>query len=102
MNNKILPSEETLSKLCKSVKILGDESRIKIILFLMDGEKCVGDIAENSKLSQSATSHQLRILKDANILKSRKDGNVIFYSVSDKHVVTLIETLVDHLNCKGD
>ncbi len=102
MHNKIILSEELLNKLCKSVKILGDESRIKIILFLMDKEKCVGDIAEKSGLSQSATSHQLRILKDANILKSRKDGNVIFYSVSDNHVVTLIETLLAHIECKGD
>ncbi len=102
MNKKIILSEESLNKLCKNVKILGDESRLKIILFLCGGEKCVGDISENCDLSQSATSHQLRILKDANILKSKKVGNVIYYSVSDNHVITLIETLVEHLNCKGN
>ena len=102
MNKKIILNEESLNTLCKSVKILGDESRLKIILYLFDGEKCVGDIAENCSLSQSATSHQLRILKDANILKSKKVGNVIYYSVADNHVATLIETLVEHLDCKGE
>ena len=101
MNKTFNLSEENLNRLVKSVKILGDESRLKIILYLLGGEQCVGDIAENCNLSQSATSHQLRVLKDANILTYKKVGNVIYYSVADNHVTTLIETLVHHLDCKG-
>ena len=87
-------------KLSKNIKILGDKNRLKILLYLLNGEKCVGDITESVKISQSATSHQLRILKDANILKCKKVGNLIYYSIVDNHVCVLINTLIEHLNCR--
>ena len=99
MNKGLINQEEKIEKLSQNIKILGDKNRLKIILFLFGGEKCVGEISENVKISQSATSHQLRILKDANILKCKKDGNLIYYSIADNHVCVLIETLIEHLNC---
>ena len=99
MDRFLIKEEEKIEKLSQNIKIIGDKNRLKILLYLMEGEKCVGDIAENINVSQSATSHQLRILKDANILKSKKDGNLIYYSIADNHVCVLIETLVEHLNC---
>ena len=99
MNKVLFQDEIKLENLCKELKILGDENRLKIIVYLLQGEKCVGDIQEAVQLSQSATSHQLRILRDANILKCKKVGNVIYYSIIDSHVNILIETLLEHLNC---
>ncbi len=99
MNNRVLPSDEKLERLSKNIKILGDKSRLKIILYLFKGSKCVGDISNSLGLSQSATSHQLRILKDANILKCKKEGNVIYYSIIDNHVLSLVEILLEHLDC---
>ena len=99
MKKNIFPNDEKLEKISSNVKILGDKSRLKIIMYLRSGEKCVGDISDAVGLSQSATSHQLHILKDSNILKSKKLGNVIYYSIADSHVFTIIEALVEHLEC---
>lgn len=100
MDKSIFSSDEKMEKLTKNIKILGDTSRLKIIMFLFDGEKCVGEISEKVGLSQSATSHQLRILKDSNILKCKKEGNLIYYSIADNHVCVLVKTLIEHLDCK--
>ena len=99
MDTSIFFSTEKMEKLSKNIKILGDSNRLKIIILLFDGEKCVGDITDSVGLSQSATSHQLRILKDANILKSKKEGNLIYYSIADNHVRVLVKTLMEHLDC---
>ena len=93
------PSEEELNDMSLDFKALGDVSRLKITILLLDGEKCVNEIAESVGLSQSATSHQLRILKDSKILKRRKDGNVIYYAINDEHIKTIIEMSIAHLCC---
>ncbi len=98
MDYKVL-NEEELKDICLDFKALGDINRLKISMLLLSGEMCVGAISENINLSQSATSHQLRILKDAKILKSRKDGNVIYYSLIDNHIKTIIENTIEHLGC---
>ena len=93
------PTDEELYDICADFKALGEINRLKITMLLLNGEKCVSDICEIIGLSQSATSHQLRILKDCKILKSRKEGNVIYYSIKDEHVKTIIEMSIEHLVC---
>lgn len=92
-------SEEKIEELVVDFKAMGDAGRLKIILELLGGKKSVGEISLACKLSQSATSHALRILKDAKILKSLKDGNVNYYYIADEHVRTIIELSIEHLDC---
>lgn len=79
-------------------KIFGDSTRIKIIAALLDNELCVCDIANRVNVSQSAVSHQLRILKQAKLVKYRKDGNCIYYTLSDDHVKKIFELGCEHIN----
>ena len=95
-----IPSEMQFEKLSKSIKALSDAGRLKIVINLLEKEMCVGEISESLKISQSATSHSLRILKDANVLKCRKQGNVIYYSICDSHIETLVKMLIEHVNCQ--
>ena len=95
----VILNEDELYDLSLDFKALGDVNRLKITILLLDGEKCVNEIAEKVGLSQSATSHQLRILKDSKILKGRKDGNVIYYGIADNHIKTIIEMSIEHLCC---
>ena len=88
-----------IEELTRDFKALGDVSRLKILLYLFSGKKSVNEISVAVGLSQSATSHQLRILKDANILTFEKDGNVNYYEIKDEHVKTVITTAVSHLDC---
>ena len=92
-------SDEQVSKMATDFKALGDVGRLKIVLSLMSGRKSVGEISGLTGFSQSATSHQLRILKDARILTSEKQGNVNFYQIADEHVKTVIVKSVEHLDC---
>lgn len=92
-------SDEKISELATDFKAISDEGRLRIIIYLLSGKKSVGDISCALNISQSATSHALRILKDAKILKSEKCGNVIFYYVADDHVKDIIEKSIEHLDC---
>ena len=96
---EIVLENDKLSELCVDFKALSDEGRLKIILYLLGGKQSVNAISEKVGLSQSATSHQLRILKDARILRCERVGNVSYYYLSDEHVKTLILTAVEHLGC---
>ena len=96
---KIELDNAMLSELCIDFKALSDEGRLKILLLLLGGKQNVNAISESVGLSQSATSHQLRILKDAKILKCERVGNVNYYYLADEHVKTLILTAVEHLGC---
>ncbi len=98
MSNYFL-NEEQVFKLVTDFKALGDSGRLKIVLCLMSGRKSVGEISNITGFSQSATSHQLRILKDARILTSEKQGNVNFYQIADEHIKTIISKSVEHLDC---
>ncbi|MBQ3235155.1 MAG: helix-turn-helix transcriptional regulator [Clostridia bacterium] len=91
--------ESEINELVSDYKALGDAGRLKIILYLLGGKKSVGEIAKACCSSQSATSHALRILKDARILKAEKNGNVNYYYLADEHVKTIIETSIEHLDC---
>ena len=81
-------------------KVLGDSTRMKVLLALDDGEMCVYHISEELDMSMSAVSHQLRILRDAKLVTSRRDGKNIYYSLCDDHVKTIVETAFEHVSEK--
>lgn len=89
-------SEEYLA-LAELFKLFGDGTRIRILTTLKDGEKCVGDIADALGMNKSAVSHQLKSLKVANMIKSRRDGQNIYYSLSDAHVEEIINIGIEHI-----
>ena len=92
-----MPDAETLYDLADFFKILGDSTRISI-LFAIDGEPlCVCDVAELLGMTQSAISHQLRVLRGAKLIKSRRQGKTVYYSLSDDHVITIINSALDHV-----
>ena len=103
IRDKLINSAEYLSAVEDTSKIfalLGEPSRVKIVLALMEGELCVYHICEITKSKQSATSQHLRKLKDANIIKARKEANQVLYSLADEHVATIIKMAIQHKNCK--
>ena len=93
-----LPSEETLYDLADLFKVFGDFTRIKILCALFEHEMCVCDIAEVTGMTQSAISHQLRILKQADLVNFRREGKTIYYSLKDKHVFAIYEQGLEHVN----
>lgn len=92
-----LPNEEALYDLAELFKIFGDSTRIKILYALFEAEMCVCDIAALLKLTQSAISHQLRVLKSAKLVKARRCGKTVFYSLSDDHVRLIINQGIEHI-----
>lgn len=92
-----MPSDETLYDLAELFKIFGDSTRIKILYALFESELCVCDIAQLLKISQSAVSHQLRLLKSSRLVKPRKEGKTVFYSLADDHVRKIIGQGMEHI-----
>ena len=92
-----MPDDEFLFELCDLFRIFGDSTRIKILFVLMDREMNVGDIATELNLNQSAVSHQLRVLKDAKIVKFRRDGKSMYYSLDDDHVRNMLALGMEHV-----
>ena len=90
------PEDEYLYDLSELFKIFGDSTRIKILYSLFDTELCVSDMATILNLSQSSVSHQLRILKDAKLVKFRRDGKTIFYALDDEHVRIILSLGMEH------
>ena len=88
---------ETLYKLAELFKIFGDSTRIRILDTLAKKELCVQEIADELSMTQSAISHQLRILKQADLVRSRRDGKAIFYSLADDHVATIMAQGLEHV-----
>lgn len=88
---------EHIDQLGDFFKILGDPTRLKILSALLQSEMCVGTITEVLEMSQSSVSHQLRTLKRARLIKSRKEGKWVFYSINDDHVKTIIEMGLSHI-----
>ncbi len=89
--------DQDLERLALVYKALGDPTRLKIVMALRRGEMCVCDLAALLSLSESATSHQIRRLKDLALVKSRRDGQILYYSLDDHHVEELIQVGQDHL-----
>ena len=92
-----MPAEETLYDLAELYKVFGDTTRIKILYALFEAELCVCDIAQLLSMSQSAISHQLRVLKQSRLVKFRREGKTVFYSLADDHVKTIIGNGMDHI-----
>ena len=92
-----LPDEDTLYDLSELFRIFGDSTRIRILYVLFEAEMCVCDIAQLLGMTQSAISHQLRALKNARLVKARRDGKTVFYSLADDHVKTIIDQGIEHV-----
>ena len=92
-----IPQDEILYDLADLFKIFGDTTRIKLLYALKEAELCVGDIAELLKMNQSAVSHQLKVLKQNKLVKFRRDGKTIWYSLADDHVLTILNQGLDHI-----
>lgn len=95
--NQNMPAEELLYDLAELYKIFGDSTRIKILYVLFESEMCVCDIAQLLNMTQSAISHQLRILKQSQLVKNRRDGKTVFYSLADGHVRTILDQGMEHI-----
>ena len=95
---KNMPNEENLCDLADLFKVFGDSTRIKILSCLKVSELCVNDIALSLNMTVSAVSHQLRILKTNKLIKSRKQGKEVYYSLDDDHVERIIDCGLDHIN----
>ena len=93
-----MPDDETLYDLAELFKIFGDSTRIKILYALFEAELCVCDIAQLLNLSQSAVSHQLRVLKASRLVKPRREGKTVFYSLADDHVRKIIAQGMEHIS----
>lgn len=93
-----LLDDDKIIDLSELFKIFGDSTRVKIMNVLIDNEMCVNDISEKIKVSQSAVSHQLRILKNSKLVKYRKDKNMTYYSLADDHVEKIFKMGCEHVN----
>lgn len=98
IDNINLPDDEHFFDLSEFFSVMGDSTRIKILYLLFEGEMCVCDISDKLSMSMSAISHQLRVLKNARLVKFRKNGKSVFYSLDDEHVKTIINMANQHVN----
>ena len=92
-----MPDEETLYDLAELFKVFGDSTRVKILCVLFEAEMCVCDIAQLLGMTQSAISHQLRSLKQSRLVKARREGKTVFYSLADGHVRTILDQGMEHV-----
>ena len=93
----VMPDDEVLYELADLFRVFGDSTRIKILYALHDNELCVQDIANAVQLSQSAVSHQLRVLKDTKLVRFRRDGKTVYYALDDDHVRSILSMGMDHI-----
>lgn len=92
-----IPDEDILYDLAELFKVFGDSTRIRILFVLFEAEVCVCDLAEALNMTQSAISHQLKILKQSRLVKNRREGKSVFYSLADGHVRTIIAQGIEHI-----
>lgn len=95
--NEKMPQEDELYDLAELFKVFGDSTRIRILFVLFEAEVCVCDLAETLHMTQSAISHQLKILKQNKLVKGRREGKSVFYSLADHHVRTIIAQGIEHI-----
>lgn len=93
-----MPGEDTLYDLTELFRIFADSTRVRILYVLEVSEMCVCDLAVMLGMTQSAISHQLRALKNARLVKARRDGKTVFYSLADQHVKTILDQGLEHIN----
>ena len=92
-----MPSEENIQKLAEFYKVFGDVTRVKMLCVLFQSELCVCDLAEVLGMTQSAVSHQLRVLKQAKLVKNRRDGKIVYYSLADAHIQSILNQGMEHI-----
>ena len=95
---KAMPEEESLYDVAELFKVFGDSTRIRIICALFDHEMCVYDLAAWLDMTQSAISHQLRVLKSARLVKFRREGKVVYYSLDDEHIKHIYDAGLNHIS----
>lgn len=95
--NTEMPEDTDLYELAELFSVFGDSTRIKILFVLFKSEVCVCDLAEELNMTQSAISHQLKVLKNSKLVNSRREGKSIFYSLADEHVRTIIAQGLEHI-----
>jgi DNA-binding transcriptional ArsR family regulator len=100
MNQETNMMEDFIDDVADFFKVFGDTTRIKMLSLLLQGELCVSDIAERLSMTQSAVSHQLRVLRQSDLVKYRKDGKTVFYSLDDHHVQMVLEQGMHHISHK--
>ena len=100
--NELMPEEEILYDLADFFKVLGDTTRIRILYALSESEMCVCDIASLLSMTQSSISHQLRILKASKLVKYRKDGKIVYYSLDDEHIHQIFKQGLIHITSDMD
>ena len=93
----LMPSEEKLYDLAELFKLFGDSTRVQILYALLESELCVCDLARLIGVTQSAVSHQLRILKAGKLVKYRRDGKTVYYSLDDSHVARILSQGMEHI-----
>ena len=96
--NEEIPDEEMLYDLADFFKVFADSTRIKILYVLLCSEMCVCDLAQILSMTQSAISHQLRTLKQMDLVKNRRDGKTVFYSLADEHIKSILSQGMEHIN----
>lgn len=94
---KAILQDESIQSLTETFKVLSDPTRLRIVLALLKEELCVFDIAELVDISESAVSHQMRMLKTLRLVKQRKEGKMVFYSLEDEHIEDLIRVATRHI-----
>lgn len=94
---ELLPAEEELLELAGFFKVFGDATRIKILCILLQSEMCVCDLAQTLNMTQSAISHQLRILKQMKLVTNRREGKTVFYSLADGHIKSIVHQGMEHI-----
>ncbi len=94
--------KETLETIAGLFKAFADPTRVHILALLESGEKCVTEITREMDVSQSAISHQLRILKQMHLIKARREGNFVHYSLADDHVRTILRMGLEHAHCDDE
>ena len=92
-----MPKDNLLNELADFYKVFGDATRVKILCALLASEMCVCDLAELLGMTQSAISHQLRVLKQAKLVKNRRDGKTVYYSLADGHIQNIISQGMEHI-----
>ena len=98
MGNYEMPGEERIRELADFFKVFGDATRVRILLVLLkEDELCVQDLADRLEMTQSAISHQLRMLKQMKLVKNRREGKTVYYSLADGHIQTIISQGIEHI-----
>ncbi len=101
-NARQMPDSETLYSLSELFKVFGDTTRIRIIAALLDGEMCVYNLSEYLDMGQSAISHQLRILRSAGLVRPRREGKTVYYSLDDEHIELIYNVGLAHINHRNN